>query len=201
MVSVAAFVLQVQAQSGSTQSEFAIQGISTQLVNSPNINSDYQRRASGRPGQWLEIEVTFAWNPRDRAQTVLEAYDVRYFVLLRNSSASPDKKDTLLAGTASHVLLFPGRDKKSVMFVSPQQLLKLFGGRIPSSMQQVVAGVGIEIAVSGQVVAEHTNRGQGAWWRDAAATAGFNRDDGILLDKSRTPFAHLVYDYHEPLKQ
>ena len=201
MVSVAAFILPVQAQSGSAQSEFAIQGITTQFVNSPNINSDYQRRTSGRSGQWLEIEVTFAWAPRDKAQTTVDAYDVRYFVLLKNASASPDKKDTLLAGTASHVQLSPGRDKRSVMFVSPQQLSKLFGGRVPSSPQQAVAGVGVEIAVSGQMVVEHTNRGQGAWWRDAAATAGFNRNDGVLLDKSRTPFAPLAYDYHEPLKQ
>ena len=203
VVTVAALVLSVQAQSAAT-SDFVIQGISTAFVDSPSITSNYQKRASGggRSAQWLEVEVTYSWSPKDKTQLMLEAYDVKFFVLIKNGAVSPNKKDTLLTGTSSHVLLTPGRDKRAVMFVSPQQLTKLFGGgRIPPVATQVVSGVGIEIAVGGTKMAEKTDKGQGAWWSDAKTTAAFEKADGILLDKAKTPFAPLAYDYHEPLKQ
>ena len=202
MVTVAALVLSVQAQQSSATSDFVIQGISTAFVKSPNINSDYQKGSgSARPGQWLEVEVTYTWNPKDKAMTMLDAYDVKYFVLLKTAAVSESKKDTLLTGSASHVMLTPGRDKRSVMFVSPQQLYKLFGGRVPASVQQVVSGVGIEIAVGGTKMAEKADKGTGAWWSDAKTTAAFEKKDGALLEKAKTPFAVLAYDYHEPLKQ
>jgi len=202
VVAVAALVLSVQAQSSAT-SDFVIQGISAAFVNSPNINSDYQKRSSGggRAAQWLEIEVTYTWNPKDKTQTMLDAYDVKYFVLIKNAALSPNKKDTLLTGVSSHTMLTPGRDKRSVMFVSPQQLTKLFGGRVPSVVTQAVAGVGIEIAVGGTKMAEKGDKGTGAWWSDPATIANYEKADGVLLDKSKTPFASLAYDYHELLKQ
>ena len=173
--------------------EFQIKSVDLELQDTPSLSGGYQKRGSNKPGKWLEVEVTFDWQPRDPQVKYLDAVTVNYFVLLDNKSRE-NPQGTLLSGTVEHVDVAPGRGLKSVMFVAPRALDRLFEGRVPGTAKQTVAGVGITISAEGQEVAQYTTAGKGTWWSQLEQVGD------RLLTKVQTPFAHLAWDYHEPVK-
>ena len=187
------FSLPLFAQQGT--SGFTVNKIDVALQTTPDFGvSGYGKRVR-RAGTWLEVEATFDWTPLKPDQKFLEEITVNYFILLKLPTVE-SPRGTLLSGSSVHTLVSAGRDKKSVVYVAPRVLEKLFDGRVPSTVNAMVAGVGVELVVGGQVVAEQTTQGRGAWWREEV----FKPVTGLVLDKSKTPFAHLAWDYYEPLK-
>ncbi|GAB4171311.1 MAG: hypothetical protein Fur0032_10480 [Terrimicrobiaceae bacterium] len=174
--------------------EFRISKIDVAFQDTPDIGGSGYGKRVRKAGTWLEVETTFDWIPSKPDQKFLDELTVNYFILLKNPTAD-SPKGTLLTGSANHVLVSAGKDKKSVVYVAPRVLEKLFDGKLPGTVGAAVAGVGVEIRRGGEVVAEQTTQGRGAWWRE-----GFEPVSGMVLDKSKTPFAHMAWDYHEPLK-
>jgi len=211
LVSVAAFVMlaslplaaQQEAAPPPPNTEFTITKIDTAFQNSPGTSgSGYDKRVRDT-GQWLEVEVTFNWQPRVLEPKYLDDLTISYFVLLKNpSKESP--AGTLLVGKVEHINVAQGKDLKSVMYVSPKSLQRLFDGKIPVNVKQTVAGAGAELLLGGAVVAGFATDGRGAdkarpwaWW-DAEMFK--DKKSGVLLNKLETPFAPLAWDYHEEIK-
>lgn len=184
--------------------EFRITKIETSLVDSPNFTvAGYDKRVR-RPGKWLEIEVTFEWQPRRASSTLyLDDLTVTYFVLLNNKSRE-FPNGTLLTGSVTHMSVSQGKDLKSVMYIAPKTLERFFQGKPPVNAPQAIQGAGAEISLGGTVVAGFTTSGRGpdrerpwAWWDEESFK---EKTPGALLNKNETPFSALAYDYHEVIK-
>jgi hypothetical protein len=202
---IAASPVQAQQQPAPPppNTEFKISAIDVELEQTPNFSVGSYDKKVRKPGEWLEVEATFDWQPRLADPKYLDGLTARYFVLLSNKSKDAPQ-GVLLSGEVNHVDVAQGKDLKSVMYVAPRALERLFDGKLPVNASQAVAGVGVELVMGGQVVAGFTTGGRGsdkerpwAWWDEPAFQ---KRATGILLDKSATPFAHLSADYHEPTK-
>ncbi|CAN5747163.1 hypothetical protein BH09VER1_BH09VER1_11490 [soil metagenome] len=178
-------------------------GVEPAFVETPVIQAGTYRKTStggGKAQPWLEIEATFNWLPRPGPEVPLYADELtfKYYILL-NKATQQDPKGVMLVGTVTHVNVPQGKDLHSVMYVSPRSLERLFDGKVPTTMQQLIRDVGVSISYKGQVVAFSSWKSKtGAWW--AEASLGLKPTEGFIVNKSDTPFAPLAWDYYESIK-
>ena len=180
---------------------FEVVKITPELIRTPDVS--FSGGPTGRKGKgqnFLSVEVAFSWLPRETKPAYLDEVTVNYFILLDNKGANPDspQAETLLTGSVTHVSMPQDKDLKSVMYVSPRTLEKLFNGKLPSTINGIVKDAGVTITRGGEVVAQGSwksdIRNKTPWWTPLTPTAGY------LLNKNQTPFAPLVWEYYEEIK-
>jgi hypothetical protein len=175
---------------------FTISKIEPAIVTTPAISYSGASLKSSHPKNWMEIEVSFGWQPSPPpAEKYADDIVLDYYVLLANKSAATPQ-GTLLTGQVTHMSV-PAmqNDLKSVMYVSPRAMERFFAGKIPSSAASAIVDIGITISRQGQIVAQKSLKSPGAWWPQYQKTSGF------LLNKNETPFASLNTDYYEAVKK
>jgi len=175
---------------------FSILKIEPSIVTTPSISYTGATQKSSRPKSWMEIEVTFAWQPSPLpVDKYTDDIVLDYYVLLSNKSAEAPQ-GTLLTGQVTHMSV-PAmqNDLKSVMYINPRTLERFFYGKIPSSAASAVVDIGVTISRQGQILAQKSLKSPGIWWPQYQKTGGF------LLNKSETPFASLNSDYYEVIKK
>ena len=168
------------------------------FVSTPDysVNFGPKNKKVGKNKQWLEVEVSFDWQPKAKELLYLDELTINYFILLNNNNRDP-KKNTLLAGSVVHTSIPQSKGLKSVMYVSPRALERFFEGRIPATAAMSVFNIGITVSHQGTVVAENSWKGsesESQWWTSFTAVPGH------VLNKNETPFAPLVWDYYEVIK-
>lgn len=174
-------------------SDFKIDKIVPALQQSPEGAGSYNKRVR-QAKSWLEVETSFDWTPRTKDVKYLDDLTFTYYILLNNAQVTEDRKPTMLVGTVTHTSVMPGKDLKSVMYVAPRTLERLFDGGSPNNPAQAVFDVGVTISNQGQVVASSSLKGRGDWWTQYQPVQGY------VLNKSESPFSHLAWDYYEPIK-
>lgn len=183
-------------------SQAEISKIDAQLVSAPAISY------SGAPGKafpskkWMEIETTFSWYPPQNSK-VWYSDDLvfHYYVLLNNAGAQYPKGALLYGKTALSSVpaaYLDPRDKslKTVIYISPRSLERLFNGAPPAYVGSAVTDIGVTITEHGQVIAQRSLRGSTANWWDS-----LEQVRGVLMNKYETPFAPLNWDYYETVKR
>lgn len=175
--------------------EFKIVKITPDLVTTPeyNINFGPKSKKVPRNKEFLEVEVSFDWQPREAKPEFLDELSFNYYILL-NDKSRENPKGTLLTGSVTHVAIPQAKGMNSVMYVSPRTLERFFGGKAPSTASAAVVDVGVTITRQGQLVAEASWKGRGQWWNELQQVSGY------VLNKNETPFAPLVWDYYEAIK-
>jgi hypothetical protein len=178
-----------------TSGEFAIVKITPDLVTTPeyNVNFGPKNKRITKNKDFLEVEVTFDWQPKDRDAKFLDEITINYFILLNNESRE-NKGGTLLTGSVTHVAIPNAKALNSVMYVSPRTLERFFDGKVPTSASSAIKDIGVTITKQGQLVAEGSWKGRGQWWSSLQQVTGY------VLNKNETPFAPLVWDYYEAIK-
>jgi hypothetical protein len=178
-----------------TSGEFAIVKITPDLVTTPeyNVNFGPKNKRITKNKDFLEVEVTFDWQPKDRDAKFLDEITINYFILLNNESRE-NKGGTLLTGSVTHVAIPNAKALNSVMYVSPRTLERFFEGKVPTSASSAIKDIGVTITKQGQLVAEGSWKGRGQWWSSLQQVTGY------VLNKNETPFAPLVWDYYEAIK-
>lgn len=134
------------------------------------------------PKDWTAITVTFDSLPEWADEMVFV-----YYALL----ASPKGEYTILKGSVAHADVKQGRRHKSVMFVRPN-LLERYGE---------VAAVAVEVSIEGKLVVMETAtliQLPDKWWTSPNPKVAVK--DGLLLNKTQTPFAFVNYDDYETVK-
>ncbi|MEI6491647.1 MAG: Amuc_1102 family pilus-like protein [Verrucomicrobiota bacterium] len=192
----------LRAQQGALNTEVQITKIESGFVDSPKFTiPGYSKRSTGRPGSWLEIEVTFERNVVAKEPKYADELTFNYYVLLKNERVTEDKKPTLLTGSIVHVRVPQERGLHSVAFVSPRALASFFEGKPPTTAQQAVTDIGVTISGKGGLLAistaKGTVKGDKGWWDNPAS---FTTVPGLLLNKNETPFAPLEWDFYEAIK-
>lgn len=197
------FTLAGGSASAQRSSSCEIKKIEPALVDSPQITvGNYRKNIPNRAPQWLEIDVTFDLPQPDKSATKFaDEITVNYYILLNNKEANKDGKRTLLTGSVSHADVLFDKGLHASAFVSPKTLLKFFDGKAPTNPTQAVVDVGVTVSDSTGVIARHAwksqVRGDKGWWDNSS---DFTEVTGRVLDKDRTPFAPLFWDYALPPK-
>jgi hypothetical protein len=175
--------------------EFKIGKIVPDMVTTPDYNFSFGPKGKkvSKNKDFLEVEVSFDWQPRQKKPEFLDEITVNYFILLNNKSRE-NPQGTLLTGSVTHVAIPQAKGLNSVMYVSPRTLERFFEGKIPNSASSAVVDVGVTITQQGQLVAEGSWKGKGQWWSTLQQVTGY------VLNKNETPFAPLAWDYYEAIK-
>jgi len=160
--------------------DFQITKITKNLISAPQFTyagaGQYQTNQRQR---WLEVEVEFAATPE-----FTEELTVKYYILFNGR---------VLTGEVTHANVLSGRERRSVIYVSPNALAHLSENRpITTNTTQNVA---VQIVQQGTVKDEATlARAQPQWYANLPQLSGF------LLNKDQTPFAPLYWDRYEQIK-
>jgi hypothetical protein len=175
--------------------EFNIVKISPDLVTTPEYSFNYgpKNKKVARNKDFLEVEVSFDWQPKNAKPEFLDELTFNYYVLLNNKSRE-NPEGTLLTGSVTHVAIPQAKAMNSVMYISPRTLERFFEGKSPTTASAAVIDVGVTITKQGQLVAEASWKGRGQWWSELQQVSGY------VLNKSETPFAPLAWDYYEAIK-
>ena len=175
--------------------EFNIVKISPDLVTTPEYSFNYgpKNKKVARNKDFLEVEVSFDWQPKNAKPEFLDELTFNYYILLNNKSRE-NPEGTLLTGSVTHVAIPQAKAMNSVMYISPRTLERFFEGKSPTTASAAVIDVGVTITKQGQLVAEASWKGRGQWWSELQQVSGY------VLNKSETPFAPLAWDYYEAIK-
>jgi hypothetical protein len=176
-------------------SEFSIVKITPDLVTTPeySVNFGPKNKKVARNKEFLEVEVSFDWQPKNSKSEFLDELTFNYYILL-NDKSRENPKGTLLTGSVTHIAIPQAKGLNSVMYVSPRTLERFFAGKAPTTASAAVVDVGVTITKQGQLVAEASWKGRGQWWSELQQVSGY------VLNKSETPFAPLAWDYYEAIK-
>jgi len=177
--------------------EFKIVSITPDLVTTPEYSISYgpKNKKVSKNKDFVELEVTFDWQPRAKDPRFLDDLTINYYVLLNNKSKEYPK-GTLLTGSVTHTAIPQAKGMNSVMYISPRTLERFFDGKAPSTVSAAVVDVGVTITKPGvgTPLASDSWKGKGEWWGPLESTPGY------VLNKSETPFAPLAWDYYEAIK-
>jgi hypothetical protein len=134
---------------------------------------------------WAETSVTYDTDPE-----WLDELTFQYYVLVYDKAKD---EHSLFKGVVTYVDVARGKGHVSPMYLRPSTLAR-YGE---------VVGVAVEILHQGSVVATEANGRQGKgqplppeWWKVYQGTVR----EGVLLDRSRTPFALVNVDDFETIK-
>jgi hypothetical protein len=170
----------VLAQRPPATAEYQLTKVNRALISSPDFSfTGAQQYNTDQRERWLEVEAEFAAGPE-----WTDELTVRYFILINGR---------LLTGEVTHVNIAGGRDRRSVMYVSPRTLARIMEGRplTPASLQNI----GVQIVQQGAVRSEISlQRAQPNWY------AAISQVPGFVLNKNETPFAPLYWDRYEQIK-
>jgi hypothetical protein len=160
--------------------DFQITKITKNLISAPQFAytgaGQYQTNQRDR---WLEVEVEFTAAPEWTDELTF-----RYYILFNG---------TLLTGEVTHTNVSAGRNKRSVMYVSPRTLMRFSNNR-PLAVNSF-QNIGVQIVQQGAIKDELSlTRSPAQWFANMPQISGF------VLNKNETPFAPLYWDRYEQIK-
>ena len=166
--------------------------VNIELQKTPDFQVQNVKQKRFTPKDWIELEVDCkAKLSKDEKDKTKKAYGEVVFKYYAYFSGNPDpKKNRVLTGEVTHVNVAIGEQLHSVMYISPQSILKITEGR-PAN-QTMVSQWGVAVFIDGTEVGRKTSQGGAEWW----TKPGLPATEAALLDKTKTPFSPLWYDYH-----
>jgi len=155
-------------------------------VTSNNRTPDYSYSGSSSeanitPGNWAKILVKF-----DTDAEWTDQLEMKFYIVVKNQKNSAF---TMFTGSYVYSDIPKGRGRQVAVFLRPRTLER-YGS--------VVERAAVEVYSGGQVVALRSfPESSQPWWR----TANVRSIDGLILDRSLTPFAFIAVDNYEiPVK-
>ena len=178
--SLALMLVAGEAFAQARSAEFQLTKITKNLVTTPQFSyTGAQQYPTNQRDRWLDVEVEF-----NAAPEFTDELTLKYFIMVNGK---------LLTGEVTHVNVAAGRDRRSVMYVSPGALLRFTRNQpvTPNAIQNVA----VQISQKGAIKDELSfNRAPGQWF------AGLSAVSGLVLNKNETPFAPLYWDRYEQIK-
>ena len=174
-LALAGLVLGASAQ-GIRPGDVKIDKITPSLQKTPEYQIQGGQAKRSKNAEWLEVEVEFQSAPE-----LIDELTFSYKILINKQ---------LVSGEVTHVAIPKGREHYSVAYVAPRALEALMKGKqvTPGSIE----GVWVEVSKQGQVIA-----------RDQTAKIALPNVpvlQGLVLNKSQTPYSVLYWDRYEALK-
>ena len=169
------------ATGASARDDYSINKISTNFIQTPQINFTPNTVGNPTPQVWLTVEVAFSSNV-----DFTDELEFKYFVYM---------DDKCTSGSVTHVNIPKGFALYSVMYESPGTMLRPGKNGQVTRPSKNVTEVTVQILAKGQVVAEKSMKGTPTgWW------AKIDQDKGSLLNKNQTPFSSVYWDRYLEIK-
>ena len=179
VVSLLGFASELFAQAPSGQIQ--ITKINKNFITSPQFTyTGAEQFVANQRDRWLEVEVEFT-STADFADDLT----LKYFILVNGK---------LLTGEVTHTNVAAGRERRSVMYVPPQALLRVMENR--PIAPNVVQNIAVQAVQQNTVKDEQSmvRGGAAQWYKSIPALTG------LVLNKNETPFAPLYWDRYEQIK-
>lgn len=166
--------------------------VSYEMQQTPEYSVSGPRSKRTTPLDWLEIEVELEVKTLAKSG-YMDQLDAEFFVGVKDTN--DPNKPVLMTGKLSFVDVRAADGKAWLSaYVSPATLAKATGNRKPGKNDIVavavtVTGAGLQKPLTESVGVSMKREGP-QWWEDAR----FNRQEGAVLAKSKTPFAPLWTD-------
>lgn len=174
-----------------------IMGIgSRSMVTAPR----YEYRDTGFPGSkgtrrdWARIELNYQTAP-----DWIDQHSITFYVLMRNKNVPKPKTPeepvqteyVLLRGSVSYMLVQKGKHLSDV-YIHPS-VLERYGDIVAIGAEM---SYGDEEVSRGDISSKSGLSKAHLWWREVGKSEKVTSRDGLLLKKSKTPFALVNYwDY------
>ena len=168
-------------------------------IKSPDLGGNSAKK-SFKPKDWMEIEVKFKIEAKDKKKQFADKVTVKWYVAAKN----PDPKGkgfVLLEKEVTHVNVPIGEDVFVSIYLSPNSIKRLTGNDRVSKSD--INDAGGEILVDGQ---QPVDKKKGyfsmdkkvGWW----TSGSLSRYDKIpLLNKNETPFKILWYGRYAEIEE
>ena len=180
VLSVAAFHAQAQVPVVVTPRNVKIEKILPAVVGTPEFNITNTPPKRSQFQKWLEIEVEFGVEGIE----LIDELTFKFDVLIGGK---------LYTGDITHVNIPKGRDRYTIMYISPRNLERITGGK-PLS-EAMITNVWVTISKQGQALAISSLKD-----KNARAVPNLPLFQGLLTPKAETPFAPLWSDRYEAVK-
>lgn len=153
-----------------------IRKMSPTTEKTPLFKSSAQSQSSGRLTDWWRVTVEF-----ETAPDWIDELEFTYYVYMKDQSNKG--AEMMFRGTVTYVNIAKGKHL-SDMFLHPSTVARL--GRVEQ--------VAVVVKARGAMVAMESTAKTPNWWDR------FTPIDGVLLNRSQTPFSVLDYDSFEAIK-
>lgn len=177
VAALAALVLPLSAQVAIRPNDVKLEKVMPSVVKTPEFSITGGQNKRYQTGSWLEVEVEF-----QSAPDMVDELTFNYKMLINGK---------LLVGEVTHVNIPKGREHYSVAYVSPRSLESVMMGKPMTSAS--IGGIWVEMSHQGQVLGVlGSNKG--------TAVPNVPQVQGMVLNKTQTPFAPLYWDRYEAIK-
>lgn len=156
-----------------------IEKIQPAIVGTPEFTITNTTAKRSQAQKWMEIEVEFAIEGIDLADELTFKFDV-----LINGKLCP--------GEITHVNIPKGKDRYTIMYISPRNLERITGGK--PLTPAMIENVWITVSKQGQALAMSSIKDKGK------PVPNLPQVPGLLTPKAETPFAPLWSDRYEAVK-
>lgn len=160
--------------------QFQLTKINKNLITNPQFAyTGAEQYTANQRDHWLEVEAEFTAAPEFSDELTF-----KYFILVNGK---------LLTGEVTHINVPAGRERRSVMYVTPGALARVMNNR-PVTIASV-QNIAVQIVQQGAVRDELSlMRAAAQWYKVIPALSG------LVLNKNETPFAPLYWDRYEQIK-
>lgn len=182
LFTLAAFGAPASAQVATalTDRNVKIEKILPAFVGTPEFNiTGTPPKRTAKQLKWLEIEVEFAVEGVDMADELTFKFDVKML-------------GKLYTGEITHVNIPKGKDRFTVMYISPRNLDRITGGKVLT--EAMIENIWVQITKQGQRLAITTLK------KPTTELPNIPLFPGMLAPKSETPFQVLWWDRYEAVK-
>jgi len=180
-----------RAQQGQGPVKVEVSNIEVSLQKTPRLTVEggtKEKRDTQR--EWLEVEVEFKADMQGTDDYINEL-EFSYHIYFKSDA----KVTRIYTATVTHINVPKDETTFSSVYVSPTTLGKIFGKDKKVNPGDV--WVAVEVKSQGATVGGKANQKEStAWWKSQNAT----RVEGMLLNKSQTPFAFLWWDRYPEVK-
>ena len=133
-------------------------------------------QASARQPDWWRVTVEF-----ETAPEWIDELEFTYYAYIEDQSNKG--APVMFRGLVTYVNVAKGKHV-SDMFLHPNTIARM----------GLVKQIAVVVKARGAVVATESTATKPNWWD------GFSPVEGVLLNRSQTPFAHVDYDLYEAIK-
>ena len=145
-------------------------------VKTPVFRTAVQGQASAKQPDWWRVAVEY-----ETAPDWIDEMEFTYYTYIEDQSNKG--APVMFRATVAYVNVAKGRHMSDV-FLHPNTIARM----------GLVKQIAVVIKVKGVVVATESTATKPNWWD------GFPPVDGVLLNRSQTPFAFIDYDLYEAIK-
>ena len=181
VLSCAAFAAPTAVPVAVTARNVKLEKILPAIIGTPEFTVTNTAQKRSQPQKWMEIEVEFAVEGLD----LIEELTFKFDVLIAGK---------LYPGEITHVNIPKGKERYTVMYISPRNLDRITGGKPLTNA--MVENVWITISKQGQTLGAMSIKDK----TGRLPVPNLPQFPGLLTPKAESPFAPLWSDRYEAVK-